>query len=400
MMIIPVAWHLGRLVGGYATAWIAAFLAAISPLQVWYAQEARANALYYLLAVSCVFFFSMAMIENRRLAWSGYGLSAAAGLYSHYYVALLIAALLCAVPLFPHDRSRLTALARVHGLLALAALPWIWLLIPDLQLQSGYAAPHVPLDPKSFAYTLVTFLFGFGVGPSVRDLHVSRAGTVLLEALPWGIAAVAVCLLLVRPLWSAPDSRRWALRLGLVIVLPIVICGVAAATLELGYRVRYVAWGASLQLVLIAAALVRGRGSATTLFAGAILVGGSLISIANRQWNIRYRNEDLAAAAGYLVRAVPASDPVFVISGYMANPLAYYVGQRIELRRAPPGAAPAAALEVIKARVPAGERFWLLYSRPWDGDPGGTVREELRRRADLRLVEEWPGVELYEGRGW
>ena len=403
MMLIVVVWQIGRIVGGSTTAWAAAILTAISPINVWYAQEARSNALFYLCALLSVWFFARAMLENRGRDWAWYGVSAIVGLYTHYYFTLVIASLLVTVPLFSDPRSRMGALVRVHAIIALAAVPWMWLLVPDLKLQSGYAAPHVGLDLKSLGYTLVTFLFGFSVGPSVRELHIARTGNTLLGALPWGVAALTVCLLLFRPLWGAPQSRHWALRLGLVIALPVAACGIAAAVMDLGFRVRYVAWGASLLLVLLSAALVHGRRSAATLVAGAILVGLSAVSLINRQWNARYSNEDSRGAATYLAVSLPSSSPVFVTSGYMAGTVEYYLDDDWRLRRLPnlPAAGPpTTGLDVIRAYVPAGARFWLIYTRPWDGDPGGRLRDELRTHAGLRLIADWPGVELYEGQGW
>jgi hypothetical protein len=403
MLLIPAVWHIGRMVGGSTAAWAAAFLTAISPIHVWYAQEARANALFYLFAVLSLWLFLRAMRGIRGRDWAWYGLSAIAGLYTHYYFTLLIAGLLATVPLLPDARRQVGTLASVHALMALAALPWIWLLLPDLDLQSGYAAPHVPLDLKSLGYTLVTFLFGFSVGPSLRDLHVSQSGDTLREALPWGIAAATVCLLLVPPLWRSPGSRRWMLALGLTIVLPIAACGIAAAVFNLGFRVRYVAWGASLLLVLLSAAIVHGRRSAGTVVATVILIGLSVLSLMNRQWNGRYSNEDARGAATYVATSVPRSSPVFVTSGYMAEVVSHYLGRDWQLRALPtlpPAGPPTPGLEVIRADVPPGARFWLLYSRPWDGDPGGRLRDELRTQAELRLIADWPGMELYEGRGW
>jgi hypothetical protein len=403
LLLIPVVWHLARMVGGTTTAWAAAFLVAVSPLHVWYSQEARANVLFHLVAVSCVWLFVRAVRSDRIADWSWYALSAVVGLYIHYFFTLVVAGLLAATLLFPSIRSRLGSVVRIHLVIALAAIPWLWLLLPDLRLQSGYIAPHVSLDLKALGYTLVTFLFGFSVGPSLRDLHVSQSGDMLLRALPWGLVAVAICALLARPLWRDPGSRRWALQLGLIMVVPIAACGVAAATLDLGFRVRYVAWGATLLLVLLSAAMVRGWGDPAAKVAAALLVGLSLVSLVNRHWSERYHNEDARSAASYLATRVPDSGFVFVTSGYMTGTVDHYLsdGPRLQgLPNLPPDGPPSKGLDAIRKNVREGARFWLLYSRPWDGDPGGRLREELRRLAGLRLVMAWPGMELYEGRGW
>jgi hypothetical protein len=403
MLIIPPAWHLGRIVGGLGTAWVAAGLVAISPIHVWYAQEARPNILFFLLAALAVWLFFRGMQEAGRRDWFWYAVVSLAGLYTHYYFLLLIAGLLASVPLAGGWRSRLPALTLVHGALALGAVGWIWLLPTDFDLQSGYLAPHLPLDLKSLAYTLVSFLFGFSAGPSLGELHVSRTGSTLLEAVPWGIAALAVCLLLLAPAWRDPVLRRWGLRLGIVILVPMVICGIAASAFDLGYRVRYVGWGATVLTVLLAAGLSHGWSRPAPMVGGLALVALSCVSLANRLWNPRYANEAAREAATYLEANASASSPVFVVSGYMAGPVEHYLGTGYRLLGLPvpdAGEAPDNALNAIQAEVGPGERFWLLYSRPWDGDPGGRLRDELLARARLRPVMEWPGMKLYEGIGW
>jgi hypothetical protein len=202
---------------------------------------------------------------------------------------------------------------------------------------------------------------------------------------------------------AVSELRPWAVRLGIVTAVPVVACGIAASTLDVGFRVRYVAWGSSLLLVLLSAAIVHGRRQASTVLAAVVLVVVSALSLGNRAWNTRYSNEDTRGAAVYLTHSVPRRDQIFVTSGYMAAPIEYYLREARQVRRlpnVPRTVDPAAGLDVIRAKVAKAERFWLLYSRPWDGDPGGRLRDELRTLAGLRRVAAWPGVELYEGRGW
>jgi mannosyltransferase len=403
MLLIAVVWRLGRMAGGTTTAWVGAVLVAVSPIHVWYSQEARANMLFYLLAVLATWLFFRAMESDRPRDWLLYGLAAVAGIYSHYYFPLVIAALLVAVLLERDARPRIGRLALVHGAIAAAAIPWLMLLGPDLQLQSGYTPLSQPLDIKSLGYTIVTFLLGFSVGPSVRDLHTSRAGRTLLEAAPWGVAALAICAAVVRSLWTTPSTHRWSMRLGVVLALPIAACGVAATMLDLGYRIRYVAWGATILLVLLALAIAQGRRLKTTWAAAALLVVLSAVSLVNRNTDGRYMNEDAKGVAAYIVATLPAASPIFVTSGYMAAPMRHYLGPAWAVRSLPPAGVrgrPTEALEAIKGAVSPGEPFWLVYSRPWDDDPGGRVREELQSLAGLSRHREWAGMELYEGKGW
>ena len=87
----------------------------------------------------------------------------------------------------------------------------------------------------------------------------------------------------------------------------------------------------------------------------------------------------------------------------MIATLQYYLGAGWQFRalpHQPSGGITDDALRMIRADVSTGQRFWLVYSRPRDGDPDGRLRDELRKIARLQLSGEWSGVQLYEGRGW
>jgi mannosyltransferase len=88
---IPVAWAIARRLSGPRAAGIAGLLLAVSPLMVWFSQEARSYALATLLStitVLCV----VGWQHERRAGWLiGWGISAALGLTTHYFVAFVVA---------------------------------------------------------------------------------------------------------------------------------------------------------------------------------------------------------------------------------------------------------------------------------------------------------------------
>jgi mannosyltransferase len=380
MLTIPVVWQIGALAGGLASAATAAFLVSISPIHIWCAQEARAYALFYLLATLAVLLFIRAMLNNRFRDWLYYGLVSIAGLYTHYFFTLVVGALLATVPFFPDARSRLPGLVRTHLVVAVMAIPWLWLLIPDLEHQSGHSPRPMPLDFQS-------------VGPAARKLL----------NLPWGVAAVVVCALAIPPLLSTETTKRWMLRLGIVVIVPIAACGIADAILHLGFRVRYVGWCASILIIILSLGLTQRLRSVPSLLAIALLVAGSTVTLATRHFNPRFSNEDIRAAAGYISAHLDVSNVAFVSSNDMSSPSSYYLGSASKAFALPdvaPNGPPTAGLDVIRANILAGQKFWLVYSRPWDGDPDGSLRNHLQAVAKLKLRGEWAGVQLYEGEGW
>ena len=66
---MPVAWAIGRELAGRRAALVAAALVAVNPLFVWYSQEARAYALFVLMAAVAMLCFLRAEREPTPPAW-------------------------------------------------------------------------------------------------------------------------------------------------------------------------------------------------------------------------------------------------------------------------------------------------------------------------------------------
>jgi mannosyltransferase len=88
---VPVVYAAARRIGGRRAAALAALLVAVSPLMVWYSQEARAYALAALLASLTVLCLA-AYERGRRGTWlAGWAAAAALGLATHYFLVFVIA---------------------------------------------------------------------------------------------------------------------------------------------------------------------------------------------------------------------------------------------------------------------------------------------------------------------
>jgi hypothetical protein len=167
--------------------------------------------------------------------------------------------------------------------------------------------------------------------------------------------------------------------------------------------VRYVFWALAPLVVLLAHGLAAARGRWHAWLAFGVLAAVSAVSLVNRTVLPRYQNEDARSAAQQLEVLTAPDDQIFVISGYMADPVGYYLNGRRTLQplySPETVAAPDSGLRRIRASVMPGHRFWLVYSRPFHGDPGGRIREQLSEHAALELRVSLAGVELFEGRGW
>ncbi|MEA2154144.1 MAG: mannosyltransferase [Solirubrobacteraceae bacterium] len=109
---IPVAWALGRRLGGERAGLFAAALVAVNPLLVWFSQEARAYSLLALLGALSALLWLRALESPRRGRLLAWGVVAALALATHYYAIFLVAPeALWLLLRAPDTRARLAALA-------------------------------------------------------------------------------------------------------------------------------------------------------------------------------------------------------------------------------------------------------------------------------------------------
>jgi mannosyltransferase len=88
---VPVVYAAARRIGGARAGAIAGLLIAVSPVLVWFSQEARSYSLAGLLSALTVL-CAAAYADTRRGAWlAGWAVSAALGLATHYFLVFVIA---------------------------------------------------------------------------------------------------------------------------------------------------------------------------------------------------------------------------------------------------------------------------------------------------------------------
>jgi hypothetical protein len=378
---------------GRPAAIAASMLTAISPVHVWFAQESRAYALALPLAALVLWSFSRANTANTLRAWLIYvGLTLAA-VCTHYFLGIVVALqALWLLPRLVRLKSARPALA-AYGILAICALPLLLLLRADLDHQSGTGDGSIGLG--ALLYTLYVFLLGFSTGPSLRELHDIGLREAAIGFLPW-IAALAACLLPLAMFWlQRPRSNFEKLGYMLLMFLgPVTITTVFSASFDLKYKVSYVAWASIPLLILLGETIARVWDRLWTRAAMAGYVALTLVSLSNRHREDRYRNEDLRSVASYLEANSSRETPVFVSTSYMAEPLIFYLGPEWSVKGLPSGRDALPAIQELTQAATAAPA-WILYTRPFHGDPGGEVSARLTSGGAIRLSARFAGVDLY-----
>jgi hypothetical protein len=294
----------------------------------------------------------------------------------------------------------------IRGLAALAVIavataPSLWLLKNDLNHPWGYAR-NSAFSLPALGFTYFSYLSGYTLGPSLRDLHTLSNREAAVAVAPWlAILGIASAILVAQALayFPANERSRRVTWLAVFCLAPPAIIGVVSHFTSFGYNVRHAVWACLPLVALLAVGIAHGRPRWLTAAAAAVLA----IAFGVAQWNRLYadahRNEDVRSAAEFIAAEAPRA-PVFVLSGYMDKPLAVYLPYEWPVYALPnaeeENAIDSSADEVRNHVLPS-DVFWLAYTREFHGDPDGALFTALDDDFDLKLAATFAGVRLYRG---
>ncbi len=401
MLSVIAVWQFTRLLVDRVTGVTAAALFAVMPLPLYYAQLVRGYALMGLLAVLAIGTFALAE-RGRRSAYFAFVGVSVVGMYEHYYFAILLLSLalvwLVSRPRLPKSRGLAAFVA-----IALLSAPVIFFLKTDFGFQKELRAPR-PMSVAALGYTFTSFFSGYSLGPSKADLHTLSTVEAAVMIAPWALA-ITGC---VAPLAVAGFRRLREVRLAgplvAMIVLPVLITGGLGALAGITYNVRFVAWCAAPLAVLLGAGACAPGLSPLRRAATLGLVAVMVVALANRNLNPRYFNEEYRSVAAYLDEHAHAQAAIFCVSGYAAGGVRYYLpGHQQRVLELP---TPGQSSEVVTTvgqvdqavavvRSTPASQAWLLYCRPFHGDPEGKLLAALRAEFALEEAARAAGIVLF-----
>jgi len=392
---------------GHALALVTAALLAISPLHIYYSQYVRSYGLMIFWTALAIGTLALAVKSQRKSHWVFFVVSALGGLYTHYYFAIFLAVLSLSFAIWGYGFRWSRSWWVANLCIGVLALPLIGFVGKDLQFQKSLRESR-SLDIPALGYTYVSMLTGYSVGPSKRDLQVFNRKEVLASAGP--IAAVVGVIFLSLGLAGMGYLGKRRL-FGLFVVLtvaPILLVGLLGIFAGVTYNPRFVVWILLPLLMLLATGIVRGHRSWIVRAALLLFLLVSVTGIANRHCVARYQNEDVRSLGNYLQQNINQSAPVFVLSNYMAPLVAHYLPNEWDVLELPAVSTtdemqstedlPHLAELALAKKMPAGGSYWLVYTRPFHGDPVGEIFARLRERDSLEKVQEFAGIELYRGK--
>lgn len=393
-------WNLGSEIGDRQTKCWIAFILAISPFHIWYSQESRAYALYFLEATLVFWFFFKALRTERPKDWILYGFFVLAGLYTHYFFFILVLVngfVLLSKIQTRHDLKRIFLL---HVGLGLFALPLFWILKEDLALQRVYSN-QTPFSLETLGFTYFSFLSGYALGPSIRELHTMPTLLAFVRFLPW-LILLGACIVFFYIQASKRQGSTVKLRILVMLsVISVLLCGLLSEVLGVGYKLQYVLWASIPLFMIIGMGLSSNTHVWMTRISLIILCSVFAISLYNRHFVQRYQNENTRALANYVKSELNKRTPIFVLADYMINPVRYYLGDEWSIHSVPnvgyQGEGLDNALTFMNDESGGNSHFNLVYTRAFHGDPGGWFLKALRQMGNLNKKAEFAGIVLYSG---
>lgn len=415
LLTVWVTYGLGRTLSGRRSGLLAALLLAVSPVHVWYSQEARMYAWVTLLMATSLLLALRAWRDGGRptarwAAWIAYVLVTAAALYTHYYAVFIIGIenlaivyLLVARRLSlrrPADRRLFWRWVAAELAVFLLFLPWFpTFLLPITVggggwITAGLGRPSVAV----LAQTAVLYMVGFG-----RELYpalVRRLGYLIIV----GVFAVGVWPHAANsgtdkePLTPLPLEA-----LGLTVsylVLPIALAWGASQVFKPMYSARYMLPFVVPFVLLLARGLDRlPRGLWQIATVALVLVG--LVGVQAQATSLE--KPDWRGLAQSLRERSQPGDLVLFMPGWHAKPFDYYAQGALALYSDVPIPVPRYgddALAAVDAALVGHDRVWFVWETEHYTDPDGAVFGHLFQHC--RLAESAPldlvgQVMLFEG---
>ena len=390
-------YRLAATVAGRRVGLWAAFLLSILPFHMVYTAEIRAYPLLLVFATLGLECWVRAIRNDRWMHWVGFSMFTAMGMHTHYLFGLFPAMTLLISLAYIRNIKPFAAGALILVLTVPLSLIW---LPSDFAMQANYEH-QVQFGILELAFTYGSYFLGLSLGPSLRELHYVSHRDAIMQVAPF---AGAFCMVLFLFVWSARHTFPWRNKeiwnLAVLSTCPI-FSGVLCTTLGVGYNLRYALWTLIPIVVLLATMLEHAVYGRLGKLALVILLMLFSLAVYNRSQIDRYQNEDLRSVAAYVRQSGRQSQatPMLVVSGYMVEPLGYYVQGDWPLKAIPmmsPFGERFVEMERIFAELKSEtNQFWLVYTREFHQDPDGRLLESIRRAATLQRVEDFAGVTLY-----
>ena len=373
---------------------LAALFLALSPLHLWYSQEARWYAQWSFMTTCSYLALLYVWRNNRATSWIYYGLTTILNVYTFIYSWIVIALQTLGVwfsrGVREAPRRFLVRMFAVQALAAGAALPILWLTLHRLDRASG--TPR-PVGLGDLPYTFFTYAAGFSAGPTVAELHALPSMLNVLAGYPITLVFLVIyfpaIILGVRK--ALRDQLASALVLPWLFGLPGLVYLVASAT-KLTYEVRYTFPSVAAFVLILSCGVLSLQSKIRKVGLMSAILLCSLLSISNFYWNTRYDREHVKAAIGRINGANIGKSPILSI-GQIGSAAKYYGnGLDIVIRDRCDSAGTEDPLN--EGSLNGSKTVWVIAGRDWN-DRATACLNELSRSYSIIDHQRFTGTDLW-----
>ena len=390
---VALLYFFARRLFGTPVALLAALFLALSPLHVWYSQEARWYAQWILLALLSYWALTRAWQTGSRRAWVAYWLCTVLNVYTFILTFLVIACQGLSVLLLDlrHRRTArvLPRFVLEQAAVVVACAPVLWMIVKSLGLTTGTPRATRLAD---LPYTFFVYTAGYSAGPTTEFLHTLPSLHALVRAYPVvvGLAAVFVPLVAlgVRHILREPTAA--------IVLLPWcfgppLLAFLLSLVSHVTYQAQY--GGAALPAfaVLIALGAVSLNRRAWRWGAVAAVLTCSVWSLTNYYVDLRYAKEDVRGTVAHIEATRQTGAPVAVI-GQVDDAVAFY-GPGLHVVKVE-SCGKSAGHQPLPRALDDGQPLWLVVGRDWDGQAPGCLERLARSHIPVDR-QHFPGVDLW-----
>ncbi len=396
---------------------IGAGLLALSPLAVYYSQEARDYTLLWALTlIATVAFVRLLRGDQRRRVWLAYVGSMIAALYTHYFAAFTWAAINIAWALVMTGRivtdrknaPNTTTFASLRfrnwliaqAMIGLACLPWL----PNALAQVGSNATYFP-GRVTWQTVVGDTWRAFSVG---EWGDASLAGWLWLAVILIGLTASLRGVIYHAEAISTRDDNIASLSLAMMLLLSLLIVPLMAmsalAWLKPKFAPRYLLPSLPAFVLLSSIGITRlmdgMRGRFCRLASIGVVVSlllplGDAASLLRLYTDSSLARPDIRSVAQYIEAHAEPSDAILLIGGHQAPAFTHYYRGVADVIPLPPDLLPAAqspldarALRQLADIAARHDRVWLVLWQNEISDPTNVILDALMEQGRRLAVDQ------------
>jgi len=393
------AWSLGHVAAGKREATVAGLLVAISPLLVWYGQEARMYALLCLLCSLSAIFLLLALRTSQARYGALYVAATVLAMYTQASALFFVLAEACAALIFlvwpekdasvgnsspPSVRRHLRSWLLSQAAVALLWLPWLPSFLRQSEIYKDFWIPAPNPD------SVVTLFFEL-TSAYLPHWRLSHSREVLVAA--------AVGVILSAVLRSRSRERLFLLQLVIVPTIGMYL----ASQFKPIFISRALIYISVPYLVLLACGIcgLAHWKLAMPLLAALLLLLNSLSLY--RLYMVQPK-EEWELAASYITSRATSGELVLFLAADAQIPFDYYAGadsKRLERRGLPADVLSVPPLEPkvraqdlprIRSLIADHPSFWLVESHSEFADPQGLVRQIIAESWESQDRRQFYGI--------